>query len=77
MKKVLSNKIGLRVILEQCELIQHGIAIGSIKNLDTGSYFAINLVNFLTSKLIQNVIAIGSIKNLDTGSYFAINLANF
>ena len=34
------------------------IAIGSIKNLDTGSYFAINLVNFLAPKLIQHVIAI-------------------
>ena len=51
------------------KLIQHVIAIGSIKNLDTGSYFAINLVNFLAPKLIQHVIAIGSIENLDTGSY--------
>ena len=48
------------------KLIQHVIAIGSIKNLDTGSYFAINLVNFLAPKLIQHVIAIGSIKNFYT-----------
>ena len=49
---------------------------GSIKNLDTGSYFAIKLVNFLALKLIQHGIAIGAIKNLHTGSYFAINLVN-
>ena len=48
------------------KLIQHLIAIGSIKNLDTGSNFAINLVNFLAPKLILHVIAIGSIKNLYT-----------
>jgi hypothetical protein len=59
------------------KLIQHVIAIGSVKNLDTGSYFAINLVNFLAPKLIQFVIAIVSIQNLDTSSYFAINLVNF
>ena len=62
-------------------LVQHviaiGLGIGSIKNLNLGSYFPINLENFLISKLIQNVIAIGSIKNLGTGSYFAINLVNF
>jgi hypothetical protein len=51
------------------KLIQLVIAIGSIQNLDTGSYFAINLVNFLTPKLIPH--------NLDTGLYFAINLVNF
>jgi hypothetical protein len=38
----------------------------SIKNLGAGSYFQINLVNFVAPKLIQDVIAIGSIKNLDT-----------
>ena len=54
------------------KLIQHVVAIGSIKNLDTGSYFAIDLVNFLAPKLIQHVIAIASIKNLDTGSCFHI-----
>ena len=32
-------------------LIQHVIAIDSIKNLDTGSHFAINLVNFLAPNL--------------------------
>ena len=32
-------------------LIQHVIAIGSIRNLDTGSHFAINLVNFLAPNL--------------------------
>ena len=47
-------------------MIQHGITIGSIKNLDTGSYFAINLVNFLALKLIQHGITMGSIKNLHT-----------
>ena len=46
------------------KLIQHVIAIGSIKNLDTGSYFAINFVTNIAPKLIQHVIAIGSIKNL-------------
>ena len=55
------------------KLIQHVIAIGLIKNLDTGSYLAINFVTNLAPKLIQHVIAIGSIKNLDTGSYLAIN----
>ena len=49
------------------KLIQHVIAIGSIKNLDTGSYFAINFVTNLAPKLIQHVIAIESIRNLDTG----------
>ena len=44
------------------KLIQHGIAIGAIKNLHTGSYFAINLVNCLALKLIQHGIAIRSIK---------------
>ena len=56
------------------KLIQHIIAIGSIKNLDTGSYFAINFVTNLAPKLIQHVIAIETIRNLDTGSYFAIIL---
>ena len=46
-------------------------------DFDTGSYFAINLVNFLATKLIHHIIAIGSIKNIDTGSYFAINLVIF
>ena len=46
-------------------MIQHVIAIGSIKNLDTGSYIAINLVNFLAQKLIKHVIAIGSVRNLE------------
>jgi hypothetical protein len=55
-------------------LIQHAIAIESIKNLDTVSYFTINLVNFLAPKLIQHVIAIGSIKNLDTGFLYNIFL---
>ena len=50
------------------KLIQHIIAIGSIRNLDTGSYFAINFVH-LAPKLIQHVIAIWVIKNLDTGTY--------
>ena len=54
--------------------MQHVKAIGSIKNLDTGSYFAINLVTFLAPKLTATI---GSIKNLDTGSYFAINLVTF
>ena len=49
------------------KLIQHVIAIGSIKNLDTGSYFAINIVTNLAPNLIQHVIAIESIRNLDTG----------
>ena len=31
------------------KLIQHVTAVGSIKNLDTGSYFAITLVNFLAN----------------------------
>ena len=44
------------------KLIQHVVAIGSIRNLDTRLYFAINLVNFLALKLIQHVIAIGSIE---------------
>ena len=42
------------------KLIQHIIAIGSIKNLDTGSYFAINFVTNLAPKLIQHIIAIES-----------------
>ena len=49
--------------------LQHVTAIGPIKNHYTGSYFAINLVNFLASKLIQHVIAIGSTKNLDTVTF--------
>ena len=51
------------------KLIQHVMAIGSIKNVDTGSYLAINFVTNLAPKVIQHVIAIGSIKNFDTGSY--------
>jgi hypothetical protein len=39
------------------KLIEHVTALGSIKNLDTGSYFSINLVNFLGPKLIQHAIA--------------------
>ena len=62
------------------KLIQHviaiGLGIGSIKNLDTGSYFAINLVNCLALKLIQHGTAIGSIKYLHTASCFAIYLVN-
>ena len=48
------------------------MTIGSIENLDTGSYFAINLVNFGAPKLIQLVVANGSIQSLDPGSSFII-----
>ena len=58
------------------KLIQNVIAIGSIKNLDTGSFFAINFVH-LALKLIQHVITFRLIKNLDTGSYFVKNMVNF
>ena len=65
------------------------IGIGSIKNLNTGSYFAHFLVNFLAIKLkatcnirhlnnkCYNVIGIGSIKNLNTGSYFCTLFGEF
>ena len=60
------------------KLIQHVIAIESIINLDTGSYFAINFVTNLAPKLIQHVHNSYWVnKNLDTGSYFAIHLVNF
>ena len=36
------------------KLIQHVIASESIKKIDTSSYFAINLVNFLSPRLIQH-----------------------
>ena len=45
------------------KLIQHVIAIGSIKNLYTGLYFAHLLVNFLAPKLIQYVMAIKEVCN--------------
>ena len=41
------------------KLFQYVIAIGSIKNLDTVSYFAINFVDFVALKLIQYEITIG------------------
>ena len=45
------------------KLIQHVISIGSIKNLDSGSYFCTNYFNnFIALKLIQHVISIGSTK---------------
>ena len=34
------------------KLIQHVVAIGSIKNLDTGSYFAITLVTALHARIV-------------------------
>jgi hypothetical protein len=55
------------------KLIQHAIAIGPIKDLDTGSYFSQNFVH-LAPKLIQDVIAIGSIENQDTSSCFCTKL---
>ena len=59
------------------KLIQHVIAIGSIKILIQAHIFSINLVNFLAPKLIQHVIAIGSIKILIQTCIFAINLVTF
>ena len=56
------------------KLIQHVIAIGSIKNLDTASYFAHFFVTILAPKLIQHVIAIGSIKNLSIEAYTILQL---
>jgi hypothetical protein len=65
------------------------IGIGSIKDLNTGSYSAHFLVNFLAIKLIAtcnirhlnskcpNVIGIGSIKNPSTGSYFCTFFGEF
>ena len=41
--------------------------LGNVGQLNTGSYFAINLVTFLALNLIQHVIAIEPIRNLDTG----------
>ena len=55
----------------QIDATSNSYSIGSIKNLGTGSYFAIFLVNFPAPKLIQHVIAIGPVKNLNTYSYFA------
>ena len=46
-------------------LIPYVIAIGLIKNPDTGSYFCHKMCQFLALNLIQYVIAIGTIKNLD------------
>ena len=48
--------------------MQHIIAIGFIRNLDTGSYFWTKMCQFFASLFIQHVIAIGSIRNVDTGS---------
>ena len=64
------------------KLIQHVIAIGSIKILIQAHIFAINLVNFLAPKLIQHAVAIGSIKILiqefsSTKDISGIKLVNF
>jgi hypothetical protein len=63
---ILSHIFAQNFVHLALKLIQQ--AIGSIRNLDTGSYFVIHFVH-LTLKLIQHAIAIGSIKNIDIGSY--------
>jgi hypothetical protein len=45
--------------------MQHIIAIRTIRNLDTGSYYFKKMCQFFASLFMQHIIAIGSIRNLD------------
>jgi hypothetical protein len=45
--------------------MQHVIAIGSIRNLDTGSYYCNKMCQFFASLFMQHIVAIGPIRNLD------------